>query len=174
MNILDRFLNYVSFDTQSNEESNTFPSTLKQHKLADFLVNELKSLGVNEVFKDEHSYVYAKIPGKINKSIGLIAHLDTALEIKGCDIKPNIINDYNGQNIILSNGLQISTEDYPFLKNLINHQLITTDGNTLLGADDKAGIAIIMSVIEKVLCSKESYPTIYIAFTPDEEVGNAM
>lgn len=172
MNILERFLKYVSFDTQSAEESNTFPSTLKQHKLADYLVEELKSLGVDNAFKDEHSYVYAKIPGKINKSIGLIAHLDTALEIKGDDVKPNIIKDYDGNDIILANGIEISTKDYPFLNSLVNHQLITTDGNTLLGADDKAGIAIIMSVVEKVLSTNDLYPTIYIAFTPDEEVGN--
>ncbi len=172
MNILERFLKYVSFDTQSQDESKTFPSTLKQHKLADFLVEELKSLGVNNAFKDENSYVYANIPGKIKKSIGLIAHLDTALEISGANIKPNIINEYDGSDINLGNNLEIKKSDYPFLNNLIGHQLVTTDGTTLLGADDKAGIAIIMSIIEKVLHSTDDLPTIYIAFTPDEEVGN--
>lgn len=172
MNILERFLKYVSFDTQSDENSNTFPSTLKQHQLADYLVEELKSLGVNNAFKDEYSYVYASIPGKIQKSIGLIAHLDTALEISGANIKPNVINDYDGNDLVLKNGITISNKEYPFLTQIKGHQIVTTDGTTLLGADDKAGIAIIMSVVEKVLSSNDDFPTIYISFTPDEEVGN--
>lgn len=172
MNLLERFLKYVSFDTQSADESSTFPSTLKQHQLADFLVQELHSLGVTNAYKDEFSYVYGKIPGRINKSIGLIAHLDTALEISGENVKPNIIDQYNGESIILKNGLNISKNDFPFLTNLIGHKLVTTDGTTLLGADDKAGIAIIMTLVEKIVNSKEDLPTIYIAFTPDEEVGN--
>ena len=172
MNILERFLKYVSFDTQSDENSNTFPSTLKQHQLADYLVEELKSLGVNNAFKDEYSYVYASIPGKIQKSIGLIAHLDTALEISGANIKPNVINAYDGNDLVLNNGITISNKEYPFLTLIKGHQIVTTDGTTLLGADDKAGIAIIMSVVEKVLSSNDDFPTIYISFTPDEEVGN--
>lgn len=172
MNLLERFLKYVSFDTQSADESTTFPSTLKQHQLADFLVQELHSLGVSNAYKDEFSYVYGKILGRINKSIGLIAHLDTALEISGENVKPNIIDQYNGESIILKNGLNISKNDFPFLTNLIGHKLVTTDGTTLLGADDKAGIAIIMTLVEKIVNSKEDLPTIYIAFTPDEEVGN--
>ncbi len=172
MNLLDRFLKYVSFDTQSADESTTFPSTLKQHLLADFLVSELQSLGVTNAYKDEFSYVYGMIPGKVNKSIGLIAHLDTALEISGENVKPVIINNYDGETIVLQNGLEINKNEYPFLPGLKNHQLVTTDGTTLLGADDKAGIAIIMSLVEKILSSKENLPTIYIAFTPDEEVGN--
>ena len=172
MDILERFLKYVSFDTQSSEDSNTFPSTLKQHKLADFLVNELQNLGVSNAFKDEYSYVYAHIPGKLNKRIGLIAHLDTALEVSGANIKTNIINNYDGQDLTLNNGIVISNNEYPFLKQIKGHQIVTTDGNTLLGADDKAGIAIIMSVVEKILSSFDDFPTIYIAFTPDEEVGN--
>lgn len=172
MNLLDRFLKYVSFDTQSADESTTFPSTLKQHLLADFLVSELQSLGVTNAYKDEFSYVYGMIPGKVNKSIGLIAHLDTALEISGENVKPVIIDNYDGETIVLQNGLEINKNEYPFLAGLKNHQLVTTDGTTLLGADDKAGIAIIMSLVEKILSSKENLPTIYIAFTPDEEVGN--
>ena len=172
MDILDRFLKYINFDTQSKDDSDTFPSTLKQHLLADYLVQELKDLGVTDVYKDEYSYVYAVIPGKINKSIGLIAHLDTALEISGANVKANIINNYDCTDILLENGMLISVNEFQFLKELKNHQLVTTDGNTLLGADDKAGIAIIVSVIEKILISKQDFPTIYVAFTPDEEVGN--
>lgn len=172
MDLIDRFIKYISFDTQSMEESNTFPSTLKQHKLADFLVEELHSLGISNAFKDDKSYVYAKIPGKVNKTIGLIAHLDTALEITGTNVKPNIIHNYDSNDIKLANGIEIKSSEYTFLNNLKNHTIVTTDGNTLLGADDKAGIAIIMSVVERILNQEQDFPTIMIAFTPDEEVGN--
>lgn len=172
MNLLNRFLKYISFDTQSSEESDTFPSTLKQHDLADYLVNELRSMGVTNAFKDEFSYVYATISGKVDKKIGLVAHLDTALEITGADIKPQIIEKYDGSDIKLSDKVHIKVQDYPFLEKCVNHKLVTTDGTTLLGADDKAGVAIIMTVIEKILKLKGNHPTILIAFTPDEEVGN--
>jgi len=167
----DRFLKYVSFDTQSSEESSTFPSTLKQLELAKELVNELKELGISNAFLDEFGYVYGILEGKINKKIGLISHMDTALEMPGKDVKPNIIEKYDGKDIKLPNGLEIKIEDFPFLASLKGDTLITTSGDTLLGADDKAGIAIIMTLLEKLIKEQIPHPTIYVCFTPDEEVG---
>ena len=171
MTLLDRFLKYVSFDTQSDPDSTTYPSTLKQHKLADYLVKELLDLGVDNAFKDEFAYVYGIIPGKINKKIGLIAHMDTATEMSGANIKPNIIENYDGKDIKLASGLDILVKDFPFLTKFKGNTLVTTSGDTLLGADDKAGIAVIMTLIEKRLVSKNDFPTIYVCFTPDEEIG---
>ena len=172
MELIDRFLKYVSFDTQSQENSDTFPSTMKQHLLADYLVEELKSLGISNAYKDNYGYVYGKIEGKKPLSIGLIAHMDTALEVTGANVLPNIIKNYDGKDITLKNGLQIKVEDFPFMKDFVGNTLVTTSGDTLLGADDKAGIAIITSLIDKIMNSTEEYPTLYICFTPDEEVGD--
>ena len=171
MNILDRFLKYVSFDTQADPNSPTFPSTLKQHKLGEYLVNELKELGINNAFKDEYGYVYAYLKGDIDKTIGLIAHLDTATEMSGKDVKPIIHKHYDGKDIILPNGLIIKTSDFSFLPDFIGDTIVTTSGDTLLGADDKAGISLIMDVLEKLITNKPSHPNLFIAFTPDEEIG---
>ncbi|MBQ8292781.1 MAG: peptidase T [Bacilli bacterium] len=173
MKILEKFINYVKFDTQSEENSTTQPSTLKQKDLGNFLVNELKSMGITNAFMDNDGYVYANIPSNVGspKSIGLIAHMDTATEVTGANVKPMIIDNYNGQDIILPNNLILSPNQYETLNKAINHTLVTTDGTTLLGGDDKAGIAIIMETIEQILTNNYPHPNIYIAFTPDEEIG---
>ncbi len=172
-NILDRFLNYVSFETTSDEASKTCPSTDRQLKLGNFLVEELKSLGIDSEI-DENGYVYGKIPGnvKAKKTVGFIAHMDTAPDMSGKNIKANIIENYNGCDIKLNDDFTTSVSDFPFLKDLKGETLITTDGTTLLGADDKAGITIIISAVEELLKDQDAkYGDIKIAFTPDEEIG---
>ena len=149
MEIKERFLNYVSFDTQSDSYSHTVPSTSKQLKLGNYLVEELKSLGIENAKIDEFGVVYGTIPSNNNHQgdvIGFIAHMDTSPDASGKDIHPQIIKDYQGQKITLNEDkeLYLDPEQYPQLLQLIHHDLITTDGTTLLGADDKAGIAIIM------------------------------
>lgn len=169
---LNRFINYIKFDTQSDDTTNTHPSTEKQKDLGRFLVKELHELGIKNAYMDDFGYVYAKICGKTtNKTIGLIAHMDTALECLGKVDNPNIINNYQGEVIKLKNNIILDTDNFPNLKNVIGHTLVTTDGTTLLGADDKAGITIIMSTIEELLNGNYNYPNIFIAFTPDEEIG---
>ncbi|MCI5643142.1 MAG: peptidase T [Peptoniphilus sp.] len=171
--ILDRFLNYVSFETTSDENSNTCPSTKGQVKLGNFLVEELKSLGIDAKI-DENGYVYGSIPGnaKAKNTVGFIAHMDTSPDMSGKNIKANIIKNYNGCDIKLNDDFTTTVSDFPFLKDLKGETIITTDGNTLLGADDKAGIAIIISAIEELLKDKDAkYGDIKIAFTPDEEIG---
>lgn len=172
--ILKKFTNYVKFDTQSVEGSTTQPSTLKQRKLGEFLVEELHSMGVDNAYIDEYGYVYANIKSNVasSNSLGLIAHMDTATEVSGADVNPQVIDSYDGNDITLPNGLLISPKDYPSLKKALGHTVVTTDGTTLLGGDDKAGIAIIMELIDTLLHSdKYEYPNLYIAFTPDEEIG---
>ncbi len=170
MDAVERFLKYVAFDTQSQEDSSTFPSTLKQKKLGEYLLAELKGLGVKEAHMDEYGYVYAYIAGShaSSKTIGLISHMDTSPDAPGHDIHPRIVT-VNNEDIAIGNHLKLSKEE---LKNKIGHRLIVTDGTTLLGADDKSGIAIIMSVVEHVLNhADQNYPNIVVCFTPDEEVG---
>ena len=171
MTLLERFLKYVSFDTQADPDSTTYPSTMKQHALADALVEELHDLGIANAYKDEFCNVYAKVEGSINKSIGFIAHMDTATEMSDQDVKPLIFENYDGEDLHLPFGVDILTKDFPFLKTFKNDTIVTTSGDTLLGADDKAGIAIIMDLLAKRLESKKPFPTIYVAFTPDEEIG---
>lgn len=176
MNILPRFLNYVSYWTTSDESTKTTPSTDRQFELAKVLEKELISLGVKDVVLDEHCYVYGFLPATENypsqKSIGFIAHMDTAPDMSGKDVKPNIIKEYDGNDILLPNGeVSILVKDFPHLKSLSGNTLITTDGNTLLGADDKAGIAEIMTAIEEITKRNLPHPDLYISFTPDEEIG---
>lgn len=177
MEIKERFLNYVSFDTQSVENSQTVPSTSKQLKLGKYLVEELQSLGIENAKIDEHGVVYGTIPSNNNHQgdvIGFIAHMDTSPDASGKDIHPQIIKDYQGQKITLNEDkkLYLDPEQYPQLLHLIHHDLITTDGTTLLGADDKAGIAIIMQMVEYLHTHPEfKHNDIQIAFTPDEEIG---
>lgn len=169
--VKERFLKYISFDTQSVEESESVPSSEKQKLLGAYLVDELKSLGVDNAFLDEYGYVYGKIINpKSKKKVGLIAHLDTALEVSGKGVKPQEIF-YRGGIVRLNDKETIDPKEYQSLNKALNHTIITTDGTTLLGADDKAGIAIIMSVICEILKEKENYPSVYVAFTPDEEIG---
>ena len=177
MEIKERFLNYVSFDTQSVENSQTVPSTSKQLKLGKYLVEELQSLGIENAKIDEYGVVYGTIPSNNNHQgdvIGFIAHMDTSPDASGKDIHPQIIKNYQGQKITLNEDkkLYLDPEQYPQLLQLIHHDLITTDGTTLLGADDKAGIAIIMQMVEYLHTHPEfKHNDIQIAFTPDEEIG---
>ena len=177
MEIKERFLNYVSFDTQSVENSQTVPSTSKQLKLGKYLVEELQSLGIENAKIDEYGVVYGTIPSNNNHQgdvIGFIAHMDTSPDASGKDIHPQIIKDYQGQKITLNEDkkLYLDPEQYPQLLHLVHHDLITTDGTTLLGADDKAGIAIIMQMVEYLHTHPEfKHNDIQIAFTPDEEIG---
>jgi tripeptide aminopeptidase len=177
MSIKDKFLRYVSFDTQSDPHSDTYPSTEKQKELGAALVKELHDLGIKNAYMDEYSYVYATIdgsPGHKDKAIGLIAHLDTATEMSGANVNARVIENYQGDDLVLNEALNIilSPSVFPALKDCIGHDLVVTDGTTLLGADDKAGIAIIMELVEFIVKNPSfKHPTIRIAFTPDEEIG---
>lgn len=175
MDLVKRFLKYVSFDTQSAEDSKETPSTSKQLLLAKYLVNELKSIGCNNVFVDEYGIVYGEIPANVDykcPTIGLIAHMDTSPDCSGANIKPRIINKYDGSDIVLNEDTIMKTDYFTSLKNNIGEDLIVTDGTTLLGADDKAGIAIIVESAYRIINDKNfKHGDIKIAFTPDEEVG---
>ena len=171
--VSERFLRYVSFDTQSDPESPTCPSTEKQKVLGAELVNEMKAMGIADAHMDEHGYVYGTVPGDESLPvIGLIAHMDTAPGCSGANIKPRIV-DYKGGDIVLNQelGLTMTETDFPSLKNHHGKHLIVTDGTTLLGADDKAGVAEIMTAMERVIASGANHATVKIGFTPDEEIG---
>lgn len=177
--VIERFLQYVKMDTQSDESSNSTPTTEKQHKLAQLLVEELTAMGAQEITYDkEHCYVYASVPASEGREgdavLGFIAHMDTAPAVTGKNVKPQIIEQYDGGDILLNHEKEIvmKTEDFPELCEYIGKTLITTDGTTLLGADDKAGVAEIMTMAEYLLSHKEcKHGKIRIGFTPDEEVG---
>lgn len=175
--VVEKFLKYVSFDTKSEEESATVPSTSGQLVLAKELVEEMKSMGLKDVTMDENGYIMATLPSNVEKdipTIGFIAHLDTSMEMPGVNVKPKFVENYDGSNIMLNEELNVvlSPKDFPELKNYIGQTLITTDGTTLLGADDKAGIAEIMAAMEYLISNPHiEHGTIRIGFTPDEEVG---
>ena len=178
--VISKFLNYVKFDTQSDDTTGTSPSTMKQHELARFLVKELNEIGASDVYYDEeHCYVYASIPSNINDNIdrpaiGFISHMDTSDEVSGKDVKPRKVENYDGKDIVLNKelGVVLSPADFPELSNHVGETLIVTDGTTLLGADDKAGIAEIMTMAEVLLTNPDiPHGDIKIAFTPDEEIG---
>ena len=173
MELLDRFLKYVSIDTTSFPTKLDTPTTKGQLELAKIIIQELNELNVDKLyFDEEHCYVYAKIKGNDEMpKLGFISHLDTSPDAKGNDIHTKIINDYDGGNVILSEGIILNSNDYEDLKNHIGKTLITTDGKTLLGADDKAGISEIMQMIEKLKNEKIEHGDIFICFTPDEELG---
>ena len=179
MDLKDRFLKYVSFDTQSDEMSETFPSTEKQKVLLKYLVEEMKSLGLTEVEMDEHCYAMGTIPAtpgfEDRPAIGFIAHVDTSPDMSGANIKPQIIENYDGKDIRLNENLMMTVKDFPELSAFKGHTLITTDGTTLLGADDKAGVAEIMTAAEYLMAHPEiKHGKIRIGFTPDEEVGRVV
>lgn len=176
MNIKDRFLKYVSIDTQSDPTSSTAPSSSKQFNLGNYLEVEMKNIGMTDVELNEYGIVYGTIPGNDNngKVIGFIAHMDTAPAASGANIKPMLIHNYKGGIITLNEEkeLYLDPKEFSCLNNVIGHDIITTDGTTLLGADDKAGVAIIMNMAEYLLKHPEiKHPDIRVAFTPDEEVG---
>lgn len=171
MDNLQRFINYVRIDTQADETTGTTPSTEKQKNLGSLLVKELLELGLDDAEMDEYGNVYAHLPGK-GTSIGLNAHMDTALEVTGANVQPHLVKNYQGGEIKLANGLTMSPTEFPSLAKHKGHDLVVTDGNTLLGADDKAGIAIIMSVLDHFHSHpKERHATICVCFTVDEEIG---
>ena len=171
MESLRRFINYVKIDTQSDDTTGTTPSTEKQKNLGNLLVKELIELGLEDAHMDEFGNVYGHLPGKGTR-IGLNAHMDTALEVTGANVKPHLIRNYLGGTIKLANGLSMSPEEFPILRNHVGHDLVVTDGNTLLGADDKAGIAIIMNALAFFHEHPEvKHSTICVAFTVDEEIG---
>ena len=152
MNIVDRFLKYVSCDTQSAEDSGTTPSTEKQWALAHYLKEELESIGMTEVELDENGYLYATLPANTDRNvptIGFIAHMDTSPDCSGKDVKPRIVKNYDGQDLVLDAeaGIVSTTKKFPELLNHVGEDLIVTDGHTLLGADDNAGIAEIVQAM---------------------------
>jgi tripeptide aminopeptidase len=175
--IAERFMRYVQIDTQSDPDSTSFPSTDKQINLAKLLVEELKEMGILQVVLDAHGYVMATIPSNtaVQKPVlCFCAHMDTAPDCSGTDVKPILHKNYNGQPLVLPDDHSqiISTDAYPYLKNFIGKDIITASGNTLLGADDKAGVAIIMSIAHYLMQHPEIlHGTIKLLFTPDEEVG---
>jgi len=175
--VLDKFLRYVIIDTQSVEDSESYPSTAKQLDLLNLLVKELKDLGVPKVSIDEFGYVMATVPANVQKNvpaIGFIAHVDTSPEVTGANVKPQIITSYNGGDIILSGDPTaiIRQSENPALKTALGKMIVTSDGTTLLGADDKAGLAIIMTAVQSLIGNpKIAHGEIKIGFTPDEEVG---
>jgi tripeptide aminopeptidase len=175
--VLDKFLRYVVIDTQSVEDSESYPSTAKQFDLLNLLAKELKDLGVPTVSIDEFGYVIATIPANVQKNVpvlGFIAHVDTSPEVSGANVKPQIITNYNGGDIVLSGdpAVIIRESENPTLKTALGKMVVTSDGTTLLGADDKAGVAIIMTAVQSLINSPSmKHGEIKIGFTPDEEVG---
>ncbi|MDO5041695.1 MAG: peptidase T [Peptoniphilus sp.] len=172
--IIDRFIKYTSFETTSDENSTSIPSTKTQLVLGNYLVKELKELGIEDVTMDEYGYVYASLKSNSDKhfpKIGFIAHMDTSPDVSGKDVKAKVIK-YTGGDIKLNEQYTTTEAEFPFLKNLVGEELIITDGTTLLGADDKAGIAIIVSAMEHLVANPQiEHGDIKIAFTPDEEIG---
>ncbi|AIQ61479.1 peptidase T [Paenibacillus borealis] len=175
--LIKRFISYAEMDTQSNEDSESCPSTPGQMVLAHKLVEELQELGLTEVTVDEHGYVMASLPANTDKDvpvIGFLAHLDTATDFTGTNVKPQIVENYDGNDIVLNEALNIvlTTKSFPELSGYKGHTLITTDGTTLLGADNKAGIAEIVTAMVYLLAHPEiKHGKIRVAFTPDEEIG---
>ena len=179
MDLKERFLKYISYDTQSSEESTTYPSTDKQKVLLSELRDEMQALGMTEVTMDRYGYVMGTVPatpGCENAPvIGFIAHVDTSPDMSGKDVKPRIVEDYDGGDIVLNGHLTMRVADFPELAFFKGHTLIHTDGTTLLGADDKAGVAEIMTAAEYLLTHPEvKHGKIRIGFTPDEEVGRGV
>lgn len=176
----ERFLKYITFDTQSDDASASVPSTEKQKALAAVLLEELKALSAVNAEMDENGYVYATIPASAGSEgkpvLALVAHMDTALDMSGKDVKARIIKDYDGNDIVLNEELSIVTKisEFPALKNYIGQDIIVTDGTTLLGADDKAGIAEIMTLAESMIRGEVQHPEVRIVFTPDEEIGRGV
>ena len=175
MNVTDRFLKYVSFDTTSDEDSPTIPSTEKQKLLGAYLAEELKTLGLENAHMDEFGYVYGFLPATSGQeqtpAMGFIAHMDVSPAVSGTDIKPRRVV-YEGGELPLNDSVSLKPEVFPFLENYIGQELIVTDGTTLLGADDKAGIAEIITAMEYLLAHPEiPHGPLAVGFTPDEEVG---
>lgn len=179
MELKDRFLNYVAYDTQSDENSITFPSTDKQLVLLRALKEEMIELGLTEVTMDSHGYVMGTIPASEGLEnapvVGFISHVDTSPDMSGAAIKPQFVKNYDGGDIVLNPSLTMTVKEFPELKFFEGHTLITTDGTTLLGADDKAGVAEIMTMAEYLMAHPEvKHGKVRIGFTPDEEIGRGV
>jgi len=177
MRVEERFLKYVSYWTTSDEENEQIPSSDRQFELAKVLEAELKELGLEKVILTDHCYVYGLLPATAGcenvKAIGFIAHMDTAPDYSGKDVKPQVIENYNGKDVLLKgSGEYLKVSDFPELATLAGRTLITTDGTTLLGSDDKAGVAEILTAVEQIIASGVPHGDIWIGFTPDEEVGH--
>lgn len=178
--ILERFLRYVKIDTQSDPDSTTFPSTSKQFDLARMLTDELKDVGLTDVSLDEKGYVMATLPSNVEAEvpvIGFLSHMDTSPDMSGTNVKPQLVYDYDGGDILLnkSSGLTLKTSDFPEITQYKGQTIITSDGTTLLGADDKAGIAEIITAMEHLVMHPEIlHGTVKVGFTPDEEVGRGV
>ncbi len=176
MTVIERFLHFVSFHTTSDENSETCPSTIRQLALAQELVRQMQDMGISDAHVDAHGYVYGTVPANCDRPLpvyGLIAHMDTAPDAPGENIRARITDIYDGGDILLNKekGIILSPAEYPQLRHSIGKHLIVTDGTTLLGADDKAGIAEILAAAELLLQSDRPHGTIRLAFTPDEEIG---
>lgn len=176
MRVEERFLKYVSYWTTSDDENEQIPSSERQFELAKVLETELKELGLEKVILTEHCYVYGLLPATKGceqvKAIGFIAHMDTAPDYCGKDVKPQVIPNYDGNDVLLKgSGTVLKVSDFSDLKTLVGRTLITTDGTTLLGSDDKAGVAEIMTAIEEIISSGLPHGDIWVGFTPDEEVS---
>ncbi len=179
MELKERFLKYVSFDTQSQEDVEAFPSTEKQKVLLSYLADEMRSLGMTDVSMDQYGYVMGTIPASEGLEqapvIGFIAHVDTSPDMSGKDVHPRVVEDYDGGDLQLNGQLSMKVEEFPELKLFKGHTLIHTDGTTLLGADDKAGVAEIMTAAEFLMTHPEvRHGKIRVGFTPDEEVGRGV
>lgn len=177
MRVEERLLKYVSYWTTSDEECRQIPSSERQFELGKVLEQELRDLGLEKVTLTDHCYVYGLLPatkGYADKpAVGFISHMDTAPDFSGKDVKPQIIPDYDGNDVLLKgSGAYLKVSDFPTLETLKGRTLITTDGTTLLGADDKAGVAEIMTAVEQIITEKIPHGDIWIGFTPDEEVGS--
>ena len=178
--ILDKFLRYVAVDTMTDPDSPSQPSTQKQFNLLNLLCEELKAMGVENVSVDQYGYLMATIPSNIEKdvpAIGFIAHVDSSPDASGADIKPQVFENYDGGDIVINpeKGMKLSPADFPELRRYIGQTIVTTDGTTLLGADDKAGVAEIMCAAEYIMTHPEfKHGEIKIGFTPDEEIGRGV
>jgi tripeptide aminopeptidase len=175
--VLERFLRYVQVDTQSDEDSDTYPSTLKQRDLGQLLAKELREAGLEDVELTEHSYVFATLPGSSGPTVGLVAHMDTSSDESGANVKPQVVRDYDGGDIVLPGDTRkvLRAGDNPILAERAGHDIVTTDGTTLLGADDKAGVAEIMAAVAYLAAHPEiEHAPIRVGFTVDEEVGRGV
>ncbi|HVR13131.1 MAG TPA: tripeptide aminopeptidase PepT, partial [Gaiellaceae bacterium] len=175
--VLERFLRYVQVDTQSDDDSETYPSTAKQLDLGKLLAGELREIGLEDVELTEHGYVFATLPGSGGPTVGLIAHMDTSSDESGTNVKPQVIRDYDGGDIVLPGDARkvLRASENPILAERKGHDIVTTDGSTLLGADDKAGVAEIMGAVAYLAAHPDiDHAPIRVGFTVDEEVGRGV
>jgi len=175
--VLERFIRYVQIDTQSDDDSDTYPSTAKQRDLGELLTKELREIGLEDVELTEHGYVFATLPGSAGPTVGLIAHMDTSSDESGANVKPQVIRNHDGGDIVLPGDTRkvLRADENPILAERAGHDIVTTDGTTLLGADDKAGVAEIMGAVAYLAAHPEiEHAPIRVGFTVDEEVGRGV